>query len=737
MSRMWKDYSVSYIKNNRASGLSVMAAAFISSLFLAFLCSMFYNLWVYEIEQIILDEGDWQGRITDELDDEDLKTIQNFGNVEKVVINTELSDEQETVIDIYFHNARTIFKDMPLIAEKLSLDKGAISYNILLLSRYLIHDPQDETPPLLLTFYLVILVFFCISLILVIHNSFAVTMNARIHQFGIFKSIGAAPAQIRLCLLQEAMLLCMLPIVLGSLLGSVFTFCAIKAMNTIAGDLAGRHEAVFVYHPAIFVVSILCSLITIIFSAWIPAWRLSRMTPLEAIRNMGTESLKRKKNSRIMALLFGMEGELTGNVLKAQKKALRTSSISLLLSIMGFTMMMCLFSLMDLSTKYTYFDRYQDSWDIMLTVKNTQIVNLELIDEICETKGVRDCIVYQKAEAKILIPEENISGELTGLGGPYAVAGSSVLREGTSWLIEAPVVILNDAAFKRYCEQIGAEFNKNGAVILNQIWDSLNSNFRYREYIPFIKDNQETVTLKNASGKGGVTEIPVLKLTQKPPVLKEEYADYSLVQFIPLSLWKQISEQIGGYEADTFIRILGEENISLAELNLLEEDIAKKAVRQLYEVESENRIEEKLSNDNMIRGYKLVVGIFCFLLAIIGIANVFSYTIGFLHQRKREFAQYMSVGMTPNGMRKMFFIEALVIAGRPILITLPLTAVFVVFTAKASFLKLAEVLPEIPVPQLIIFYLFISGFVALACYIGGKRVLKCGLAETLRDDTLI
>lgn len=184
--QMWKDYSRSFIKNSRASSVSIMVAAFIASLFLSFLCCMFYNFWVYEVEKIIIEEGGWQGRITGIAHEEDILTIQNFANVEKAIVNEELSTDQETVVDVYFRNARTIFQDMPLIVRQLGLEDDAASYHLLLLSRYLIHDPQDETPPLLMTFYLVVLLLLSLSLILVIHNSFAVSMNARVHQFGIF-----------------------------------------------------------------------------------------------------------------------------------------------------------------------------------------------------------------------------------------------------------------------------------------------------------------------------------------------------------------------------------------------------------------------------------------------------------------------------------------------------------------------------------------------------------------------
>ena len=133
----------------------------------------------------------------------------------------------------------------------------------------------------------------------------------------------------------------------------------------------------------------------------------------------------------------------------------------------------------------------------------------------------------------------------------------------------------------------------------------------------------------------------------------------------------------------------------------------------------------------------MILGAFCALLAVIGIANVFSNTLGFLRQRKREFARYASVGMTPEGMRKMFAIEAFVIAGRPLIITLPLTAIVVTFMITASYLDPMEFLAEAPLIPILIFILAIFGFVAFAYYIGGKRTLKCDLADALRNDNMM
>ena len=99
---MWKDYSKSYIKNNRTSSISIMAAALVATMFLSLLCSIAYNFWAYDVEQIILEEGDWQGRIVCEtLRPDDLSMICQFASVEKAVVNEELSQKEEIVADVY------------------------------------------------------------------------------------------------------------------------------------------------------------------------------------------------------------------------------------------------------------------------------------------------------------------------------------------------------------------------------------------------------------------------------------------------------------------------------------------------------------------------------------------------------------------------------------------------------------------------------------------------------------
>lgn len=663
---MWKEYSAGYLKNNRATAVSVMTAAFISSLLLSLLGSLFYNMWKYEVE-MLRAEGD----------------------------------------------------------------------RYALMAMYLVRDAEDEAPRLVFPLFLLIMGLASLSLILIIHNSFAVSMQARIHQFGILASIGATPRQLRRCLLQEAGFLCSVPVLAGTLLGIAGSRGLLALLEALVRDVEGRRAHVFGYHPLILACTLLATGITIGISAWLPARKLSVMTPLEAIRNTRELQLKRKGHSPVLALLFGVEGELAGNALRAQKKSLRTAAISLLLSMTAFSLMQCFFTLSEISTRETYFEKYQDAWDIMITVKDKGINDFGETAALRKLSGVESVIAYQKAQAKTLITEENLSEEMKANGGFSHDPGKYVTREGDVFLVNAPVVILDDVSFLAYCEQIGVSPRTDGAVIRNRICDVTNPDFRHPQYMPYLKAGS-TTRLAAQTG-GGSVEIPVIACTEEVPVLREEYATldkYELVHFVPASLWKEIEGQTGGAGKDTLIRILCREGVSLKELETIQGEI-EKSLAGIYIIESENRIREYETNDLKIQAMMLVLGSFCVLLALIGVGDVFSNTFGFVRQRKREFARYLSVGMTPEELRHMFCIEAFVLACRPMLWAAVVTSFAIGAMLKASYMEAAEFLTEAPFFPIGIFMLAVGGTVAFAYYLSWRKMRKMNLAEVLLDDTMV
>lgn len=743
---MWKLYSRSYLAHNRAARRSIAAAALAAAFFLSLVGSLFYNFWVYEIERITLEEGGWQGRVTVEQSgaalDETLDALARFANVETAALNTGLSENGVAVIDLTFRDLGDAYADLDRIREALALPDEAVQAHELLLSRYLVNDPQDSSPSLLMPFYLAVLGAVALALVLLIRNSFAITMQARLHQLGILASVGATPRQLRLCLLQEAAALALLPLALGTALGLAACSGVLAALNAAAAHVAGRHTAVFQMHPLLTAAILLLSLLTVLFSAWLPARRLSRMTPLEALRDGAAESpalrWKRRRHARLLALCFGIRGELAGNALRAQKRSLRIANVSLLLSFLGFTAMLCFFTLSGISTQMTYFARYQDAWDVMATVPGASLDDFSLTEPLRALPGVEDCTVYEKARAQCFLPAGAQSDALQALGGLGALDGSAVPLDG-GWLVDAPIVVLDDASFLAYCEACGIEPALDGAVLLDRVWDSLHSHFRDPLYLPFVQPDTGVLTL---AGDGGAAlgDLPLLGRTGDPPNLREEYDDYALVLFWPQSLWQQLGAAWGlapaGADTRLTVRLLGRDGITQEECRALQTAAAALLEEGGYACTIENRIDEKIANDEMIAGAQLILGAFCLLLAAIGLANVFLNTRGFVHQRRREFARYLSLGMTPAELRSLFWIEGAVVAGRPLVITLPLTAAVVAFMLDASHLEAEIFLAQAPVLPVALFAALIVGTVALAYGLGARELLTGDLTAVLKDDSL-
>ena len=99
-------------------------------------------------------------------------------------------------------------------------------------------------------------------------------------------------------------------------------------------------------------------------------------------------------------------------------------------------------------------------------------------------------------------------------------------------------------------------------------------------------------------------------------------------------------------------------------------------------------------------------------------------------------ARYLSVGMTPQGIRKMFCVEALVLAGRPVLIALPVLAVISWLFMRTAYLDPALLFGHMPVLPVLALVLADFAFVGLAYYIGGRTLLRMNLADALRDETV-
>jgi putative ABC transport system permease protein len=192
---------------------------------------------------------------------------------------------------------------------------------------------------------------------------------------------------------------------------------------------------------------------------------------------------------------------------------------------------------------------------------------------------------------------------------------------------------------------------------------------------------------------------------------------------------------IYGAEIDLQICILGDDTTSLKRLEQVQQEITR-LLSNNHTIQIENRIQEQQTDAKMIQGMMVILSGFCILLAIIGLGNIFSNTLGYVQQRRKEVARYLSIGMTPKSLRKMFCIEGLVIAGKPILLTIPVTVFAIWFLLRSSYMNSATFLPRIPYLAILFFIMSLGGMVALAYYLGWRQVRELRLSSVLTDETV-
>ena len=151
-----------------------------------------------------------------------------------------------------------------------------------------------------------------------------------------------------------------------------------------------------------------------------------------------------------------------------------------------------------------------------------------------------------------------------------------------------------------------------------------------------------------------------------------------------------------------------------------------------YEFESENRIQDQISSDAALELLRGGASALCILLALMGIGNVFTVTLGFTSQRRNLCARLLSIGMTPAQLKKMFYMEALKLLSLPVLSAAVIVPAFACFMMKAAYLDMGMGLRVIPIAPLMVFAAFTALAVFLAYGFSAARILKYDLSEELR-----
>ena len=216
---------------------------------------------------------------------------------------------------------------------------------------------------------------------LIIYNIFQISVTGDIRFYGLLKTIGTTPRQLRHIITQEALFLCIIGIPVGLLLGygigAVLTPIALET-TSIIGTKAAISSS-----PLIFIGSAVFAIITVFLSCRKPGKMAAKVSPVEAAKyTEGITGKKKKRHSR-GAKVYQMA---FANLGRNKKKTILVV-VSLTLSV---TLLNVLFSLVNGFDMDKYVDRSTcadfivSSTDYFRYNTADEYIGADTIDEIKE-----------------------------------------------------------------------------------------------------------------------------------------------------------------------------------------------------------------------------------------------------------------------------------------------------------------------------------------------------------------
>lgn len=202
------------------------------------------------------------------------------------------------------HGARSIASDLEKILENHGFQSETVGENYISTGvnwGYTGAQLSDKLDPTVVAIILGVLLLILLTGYLIIYNVFQISVAGDIRFYGLLKTIGTTPRQLRRIIRTQALLLSLIGIpiglLLGWLLGNVLT-------PVIVARLDGVTTVVSV-SPLLFVGAAAFALVTVLISCRRPGRLAGKVSPVEAVRYTEGKTLKRKRkrNGKGVSLL--------------------------------------------------------------------------------------------------------------------------------------------------------------------------------------------------------------------------------------------------------------------------------------------------------------------------------------------------------------------------------------------------------------------------------------------------
>lgn len=643
--------------------------------------------------------------------------------------------DSDKKMDVYVHfkNVKDTYKVSEDIASQLGFknlsDDGVfyreVEYNSSLLALYGVSKYANVLEGVS-GILIIVLGLVSIGCIIVIYNSFAISVMERKKQFGLFSSIGATKKQIRKTVLFEAFIVGLIGIPLGLLSGFLGIGIVIKIMNYLIGS-----EFIFKLsaYPLFIIIPIIFMIITILVSAFIPAKMASKITPIEAIRLNDDIKIKSRKlkTNKLVKKVFGIEGELALKNIKRNKKKYRITIVSLFISIVMFI------------TFSSFIDYIFGSADVIASMPDYDIDiylpregglplknKVDIINNILNHEQVDESVIMAASVGAISTSDfskiNTDEYKEKFVNNNFAVDGYTNLN----------LIVVRNSDFDKYLKELG--YTKKKPILLNihKGTDYTNNSRKSYEIKKFKSTDLDINICHLDYEEDKFSPKCYARVDDYYLANKELFGTFEFLNSEPALI---ISEDMTDYYQNMSFNV----DIKIAakkydKLDKMVEDLPDEV--KSYYINYYNYTEEMKFQNNAILTVKILVYGFICLVTLIGVTSVFNTINTSIALRRKEFAMLRSIGLTPHGFNKMLYFESIFFGLKSLLYALPVSIVLVMLVHLSMNNIVTFDRLMLPVKSIIIAIFAVFIIVLMTMMYASSKIKKENILEAIREENI-
>ena len=492
---------------------------------------------------------------------------------------------------------------------------------------------MNEKSQLELIGVIAIIIVVAITIVLV-RNSFQISISERMKEFGTLISIGATSKQIRKIVLIEGLIYAIISIPIGLIFGIGVVYFSINGIEKVLASTFGNSWIMefSINIPFIFV-TILITILAILFSCIKPIRKAKKASPIETIKQNNEIAIKNKdvKVSKLKVKLLGIEGQIAYKNIKRNKNQYRSTTISISIIMILVILISSIIQYIFLIVNNTYKPTNRNI-DVGMIYGNEQEETSTVFKNFDRIKEMDSIIDYS-----IIVRFNGIMKNNNKSISIHAYEGSN---------------------YENYLKSMGLKYEDtfNNGILL-----SANPSVKEGEILNIIINEKEY-------------KIPIIKTTNLDPEVaifdldnsKIEKIDSDSLEYERLIISNDMAKKIDINDEIVKGRFSMDMRVNSSNPNKLEKEIEQfvnldKIAITNYTKQKED--EEKLSAMMSIFLYGLLL-----LISLIGITNIYNTITASMNLRKREFEILKAIGMSNKQFNKMFVYESLIYGVKSLII---------------------------------------------------------------------